>query len=84
MTTGEIARSLERIERGTAAIHEKLDARPTWEDLKRLETARDKELAEVTSDIECLQSANRKVAWTVVGAVLVALVSLVVGAPPVL
>lgn len=89
-TLGEVFRALSRIEQGTAALHDKLDARPTWADMERLEKARadkvleqtkahDAALADLRADIDDLQENQRKVAWAIVGTVLAAVLGIVLG-----
>lgn len=89
MTTGEVARALERIERGTEAINDKLDRRPTWEDIKRLETARDNQLteikagpiAEIKADVSKLEHAQTWLMRTTIGAVIVAVIGILIRIP---
>lgn len=105
LTMGETARSLQRIEnaindqrtetaQNMTEIRTRLENRPTWTDIERLEKARDIQFAEkekhwddqledMRRDVCDLQGTQRKVAWSVVGAVIVAVLSLVLGVPPV-
>lgn len=82
MTTGEIARMLERLQRSTDGLHEKLDARPTWEDVKRLETARDKQITDVQTDVHELQQAQTWLYRLTIGAVITAVLSWAIAPPP--
>lgn len=72
MTNGEIARSLVRIEKSLEHVTEKMDTRPSWEDVKRIETA-------LAADIRELQDTQKWAMRLVIGAVLLALISLVIG-----
>lgn len=80
MSTGEIARALERIERGTAALHDKLDKRPTWEDVNRLEGNRDRQVAALQEDVDALQGSQTWLYRLTIGAVLTAVLGMVLGA----
>lgn len=75
MTIGEIARTLLRIETGTAALHEKLDARPTREELERVER-------QLRAEVDELHGTQTWLYRLTIGAVLAALLGLVLGVDP--
>lgn len=72
LTIGEIARTLERIERGTEGIHQKLDARPTREELARVEK-------QLRAEVDELHDSQTWLYRLTIGAVVTALIGLVVG-----
>lgn len=95
MTPGEIARTLRSVESKLDRLDTKLDHRPTWTEIERLAKSyeatvteqfrlRDSRLDSLEEDLCQLQEAQRKVGWAVFSAVIMALVSVVIGVPPVL
>lgn len=103
LTTGETARSLQRIELGVnevraetaknmTEIREKLDKRPTWTDIERLDKARDERVAAVKTELLAKIEGNRedidKLSGTqtwlfrlVIAANIAAVLALVLGGP---
>lgn len=83
MTLGEVVRTVKRIESGQidmrAELSQKLDTRVTWEEVNRIEAARDRQLKELEFDIATVRAAQSKVAWIIIAAVLMAVLALVVG-----
>lgn len=83
MTLGEVVRTVKRIESGQndmrAELSKKLDTRVTWEEVNRIEAARDRQLKELEFDIATVRAALSKVAWIIIAAVLAAVLALVVG-----
>lgn len=83
MTLGEVVRTVKRIESGQndmrAELSKKLDTRVTWEEVNRLEAARDRQFKELEVDVIALRAAQSKVAWIIIAAVLMAVLALVVG-----
>lgn len=77
MTIGEIARTLERIEKGTSSLHEKLDARPTKEELERVES-------QLRAEVDELHDAQTWLYRLTIGAVVTALIGVVIGVDPML
>lgn len=55
MTGTEVARVVRKIEEGIAGIHTKLDAKPNWRDVERLEARRD---AEQTKQDEAIKAVE--------------------------
>lgn len=95
MTTGEVVRLLARIEGRLSTIDGKLDARPTWQDIERLQLARDAQLSAMDAahqtdvrvlreDVTELQDEARWSRRLIVGAVVLAALDLVLSTPPVL
>lgn len=74
MTSGEVARSLSRIERGLNEVNVKMDTRPSWEDVKRIET-------QLCADITKLEGTVTWVSRTVGGAIILAVIGFIVGIP---
>lgn len=82
LTQGEIARTLLRIEHATdemrKELNQKLDARPTWADYKRLEQARDRQLADLEADVRALEANQSKVVWAIISTVIVTIMGVVI------
>ena len=83
MTLGEVARAVRRIEDGQnemrTELSVKLDGRVTWQEMKRIEENRERQVKEIELDIVALQATQSKVAWTIIAAVIMAVLALVVG-----
>lgn len=93
MSTGEVVRLLARIEGRLGTIDKKLDARPTWQDIDRLQLARDAQLQAMQSaqqaeaavlreDVTELQDEAKWSRRLIIGAVGIAALDLLLSAPP--
>lgn len=55
MTGTEVARVVRKIEEGIAGIHTKLDSKPNWRDVERLEARRDVEQTKQDADLKAVE-----------------------------
>lgn len=77
MAPGEVGRTLLRLEEGIKDIAGKLERRPSWTALERLEEARDARDKIRDAEIAELKDSHRWVTRAVIGALITGLVGLV-------
>lgn len=77
MTTGEIGRRLVELTTAVKSLGEKVDKRPSWDDINRLEAARNKTDGDQDKDIQALQAAQAGAMRLVVTSLVGVLLSLV-------
>lgn len=78
VTLGEVYRLVAAQDGRLAAIQETITKRPTWEDVNRMEKARDDKEKLQNEAIKALEDANRWLVRTVIAALLTGLVALAV------
>ena len=79
VTLGEVYRLVKGQGETLGSIKESIDKRPTWEDIKRMEGARDREQKEQNEAIKALEDNNRWTIRTVGAALVTALAGLALG-----
>ena len=79
VTLGEVYRLQVTQASVLEAIRDSMDKRPTWEDIKRQEAARDREQKEQNEAIKALEDNNRWTVRTVGAALITALAGLALG-----
>lgn len=83
MTAGEIARSLLRIEKSMDGFGQKLDNRPSWEDVRRIEHGLDDKITNIETHLARrvggLESWQTWAQRLVLGLVAAAVIALVIG-----
>lgn len=73
---GELVRTVTNFAKTLDRIEEKLDSRPDWDDINRLETSRNKEQVAQDVAIKAVEDRLARVTTTAVGAVLAALTAM--------